>query len=230
MGLGVHMGALMPKYFVLLFVGATLCAQPFQVGFKVGAPINDPSNYNQFPGLSSTQSRWTGGPSVEVRLPFRLSLEADALYRTGRQTYSTTFSLADNVNPYRIDTSTNVETWDFPLLLKYRFHIGPANPFISAGIVISRHSESSINLSSCVGPANSCGSTTVAFVSSRLSRSGFTDVGKGPTAGVGLDFRARYVTISPELRWQRVYGVSGVNPGNDDRFTALVGFSFGGKR
>ena len=57
----------------------------------------------------------------------------------------------------------------------------------------------------------------------QYSYSGFEN---GPVAGAGLEFRTHFVTISPELRFSRL--TNGYP--RDNRFTALVGFTFGHKR
>ena len=54
----------------------------------------------------------------------------------------------------------------------------------------------------------------------------FSDIRRGVTGGVGIEFQTRYVTISPEVRYSRP---ANVYP-RDNRVTGLVGFTFGGKR
>ncbi|MGH9657148.1 MAG: hypothetical protein ACRD96_01320, partial [Bryobacteraceae bacterium] len=66
-------------------------------------------------------------------MPWRLSVEFDALYRSRRT--STTFPLrfGQVQSPYLFLSSDRTKTWDFPLLLKYRFSDGRLRPFVSAG-------------------------------------------------------------------------------------------------
>jgi hypothetical protein len=53
----------------------------------------------------------------------------------------------------------------------------------------------------------------------------YTQNNTGPVAGAGVEFRTHYLTISPELRYSRP-----TNSPRDNRFTALVGFTFGVKK
>jgi len=77
----------------------------------------------------STPQRWIAGTTVEVRLPLRLSIEADGLYhilqfRTGNQSgQNTPFLGADQ----------HSVTWELPVLVKYRFRLPLVKPFIDAG-------------------------------------------------------------------------------------------------
>jgi hypothetical protein len=57
----------------------------------------------------------------------------------------------------------------------------------------------------------------------QLKDSGFRH---GPAAGAGLEFRTKHVTITPELRWSRNINTFP----RDNRFTGMVGFTFGRKR
>jgi hypothetical protein len=77
----------------------------------------------------STSKDYIVGPMVELRLPFRLSVEADGLYRPLNYT-------SGAVNP---DGSLNsispatVVTWEFPVLAKYGSPLRHAQPFIEVG-------------------------------------------------------------------------------------------------
>jgi len=81
-----------------------LFAQPeqpfsFSAGVKVGAPINDMSSRSSLYG-PATQSRWTGGPTVEFHLPAHFSIEFDALYRNYRVNTNIPFQFGASVNSY----------------------------------------------------------------------------------------------------------------------------------
>ena len=58
-------------------------SQLLSFGVKAGVPLNDALNgHSNGGGLVSTSTdRWLIGPTIELHLPFRLSFEADALYR-----------------------------------------------------------------------------------------------------------------------------------------------------
>lgn len=92
-----------------------LSAQFFSFGGKIGTPLNDAIN-NDGGKLTFNHStgRYVIGPTVELRLPFGLGIEADALYRN--------YTLGGTVNQF-----------EFPILAKYRFPGLLFRPFVAAG-------------------------------------------------------------------------------------------------
>ena len=105
---------------VLLFSGMA-AAQPFGAGLKVGTTLTDAVHAIGTNSIPSTQ-HLIAGPYLEVRLPFSLAVEGDALYELGL------FS----------DAVSGGSTWQFPILLKYRMLKGPLRPYIEGGPSFSR--------------------------------------------------------------------------------------------
>ncbi len=110
----------------LLAAGGSASAfgQLLSVGIKGGLPLNDgfvdTGANGPYLSPSSTTNRYIIGPEVEIRLPFRLGIEADALYRH-----------------YRL-AGTGASQWDFPILLKYHFKGVPLlHPFVDAGPIFN---------------------------------------------------------------------------------------------
>jgi len=205
---------------ILLVAGVALPAQPLSYGVKLGAPVNDPSEASPF--STPSQSRWTGGPFVELHLPRRFSVEFSALYRTSRNNESRPFRLGEAQNAYLFSSVDKVKTWDFPLLLKYRFTEGAFQPFVGAGAAWSHRRSEFQTFLSCLGPQGSCRPPeypTEMFGSASQS----TLTRFGPAASAGFDIATRYLTISPELRWNRSF--SGGPTRN--QFSVMVGFAFG---
>ena len=100
-------------------------AQFLSVGVKAGIPLNDAfervANNTLF---TSTTNRYIIGPQVELRLPFHLGVEGDALYRH-----------------YVVD-GQGASEWQFPILLKYHFKgVALVHPFIDAGPVFNHVSD-----------------------------------------------------------------------------------------
>lgn len=198
--------------------------KPFSLslGAKIGAPLNDPKM------TATTQGRWTGGPSIELRLPYRFALEFNALYRTRQSDFTYSFQLSPQTNAYLANNHERSSIWDFPLLLKYRFNVGPLRPFVSGGYSWSQTSREIISGARCTGPQGSCLPATYPGpdppVSGRFQYSVFR---KGiPVFGAGLEFKTRYLTIAPEVRFDRPRNEYPIS----NRFTALVGFTWGRKR
>ena len=135
-------------------------------------------------------------------MPLRFCVEFDALYRPLNLTVSNT------VLPLLVfTTSRTVNSWEFPVLAKYRFAVRMIKPFAE------------------VGPSFR---TTQSFTgdSPHLSRAGFT-------AGGGVQFRLGPLKIDPEIRYTRWGADSNLNPSvfGNPRFNLnqaefLVGLTF----
>ena len=194
-------------------------------GVKIGAPVNDSSDRTSV-FTTYTQSRWTGGPTVELHLPYHFSIEFDALYRTFRTNSDSAILLGQNVNPYAISSFGTTSVWDLPLMLKYRFHAGPVRPFVNAGFMWSHQSTDGSSRYICTGAQGSCLPADSPFPDLRGGQFSYSSVQRGPVVGAGLDFKTHYVTISPEVRFNHF--TDGYP--HENRVTALVGFTFGHKK
>jgi hypothetical protein len=210
----------MIRWILVLACVAAIHAQPISYGFKLGVPVNDPAQLSPF--SISSQSRWTGGPFVELHLPRRLSVEFSTLFRTSSQNESRLFRLGEAQNPYLFSLADKVKTWDFPLLLKYRFTEGKFRPFLGAGAAWSHRRSDYEVLYSCLGPQGSC--RPADYPIDLFGGSGKSTLTRfGPAASAGFDIATEHVTISPEVRWNRSF--SGGPTGN--QFSVMVGFAFG---
>src|SRR5436309_87001 len=98
----------MLKTFSMLLVFAGLaCAQPVGAGLKVGGLLTDALTVRNVPTLAAFTAeghRYIVGPYVELRLPFQLAVEVDALYR--------------NYDFMNAGVNSGVGSWEFPMLLK----------------------------------------------------------------------------------------------------------------
>jgi len=103
----------------LFLLGAiSALAQPFTAGLKLGVPMTDllSAAGSQQLNFNANTSRYIVGATGELRLPFGLGVELDALYRH--------FSSAPVTG----------NAWEFPLLAKYRFPTRIVRPFADAGV------------------------------------------------------------------------------------------------
>jgi opacity protein-like surface antigen len=115
------------RIFALLFVAVSPAySQLLSFGVKAGVPFSDAYKASSSITSSAYKDHFIVGPTVEVHLPFRLSIEADALYRrNGFAVQGDGFNISSAVND-----------WQVPVLGKYEFHFGPfVHPFIDAGFV-----------------------------------------------------------------------------------------------
>ena len=110
----------MKQLFVFwLLIAAPVGAQNIGYGIRGGIPLTDTFNFvNQFSVQTVKTSRFTIGPTFEVRLPLGLSVQVDALYKRQQSNPST----------------TTASTWEIPLLAKYRFPGLVVRTFVEGGV------------------------------------------------------------------------------------------------
>ncbi|MCW5977272.1 MAG: outer membrane beta-barrel protein [Bryobacteraceae bacterium] len=115
----------------LLFVCAGAAfGQGISVGIKGGVPLTDIIEGQGLGGsipLVTQTRRYTAGPAFELRLPFRLGIEVNALYKR-----------------FEVESGGQTATgssWEFPVLGKYRFTSGLVRPYLEAGITFNRLSD-----------------------------------------------------------------------------------------
>jgi hypothetical protein len=178
---------------------------PLSVGVKAGIPITDAfSNTSLGPNQNfySNSQNYILGPSIELRLPFHVSAEFDALYRPLSFGTSTTWII--NGSPFLSTNSTTLSNWEFPLMFKYHFR-----------------SEHLVKPYAEVGPSFRTGARQLTYLSS-----------SGTTAGLGADLKVPLVRLSPEIRYTHWSGdgshVLGTAPlaSRLDQVEFLFGFSF----
>lgn len=81
---------------------------------------------------TSNSKRYLVGPAIEVGLPLHFAFEVDALYsRLGETVYYPFIA-----NEYDVRTIAN--SWEFPLLAKYRLPVPRVHPYLSGGVAPRR--------------------------------------------------------------------------------------------
>jgi opacity protein-like surface antigen len=136
----------------------------------------------------SYTNRYLVGPTAELRLPFGLGVEADALYRH----YSFWSAGTVSAGAGTLRTNGRSSQWEFPLLAKYRLPTKLARPFVAAGFAwdtLEGFGQSVIIVSPVpIRPPTNLNqpihNTTSGFV-----------------IGGGLEVRTPYVRVSPEVRY-----------------------------
>ncbi|MCE5311063.1 MAG: PorT family protein [Acidobacteriales bacterium] len=118
---------------LLLAVACTVLSAPAAVaakvpsiefGLKAGVPLTAlmtaASN-----GYEPRTRRYTLGPTLELKLPYKFSFEVDLLYKRMAYLYPGPIS--------RLSTPAVAGRWELPVLAKYRFTAGRCNPFMTLG-------------------------------------------------------------------------------------------------
>ena len=208
----------MMKILWLAALGAAsaFAAGPLTFGIRGGVPFTDFTNAvksGNFDYTSKTQ-RYIVGPTAELKLPFGLGIEVDALYR--RFSYNGVFAGAN------VSTSTSGNAWEFPVLAKYRFPAPVARPYIAGGIAWDTLQGLTQNVRT--GLAN-------AGVVSRPPVELHESTTMGFVMGVGLDVHALILHISPEIRYTRWGAKHFLDPNggfgsNQNQAEFLVGITF----
>ena len=184
--------------------------QSLTLGVVGGARLTDDLSGN----ATSESKRYAIGPEVELGLPFGLAVEVDALYR--REGYSS-FSGFIGQEWQR----ERANSWEFPILLKYRLHLPAVKPFVEAGYV-PRAIDGAIDTTfgGC-GEPGECGVQPI-HSGGDWSRSHGLVFGGGVQIGIGR------LRISPEVRYTRWSNTVGDLPiqSAQNQVDALVGIGW----
>ncbi len=189
------------------------------VGVKAGVPITDAFNVARGTDASyfTNTKRYLVGPTFEVRLPARFSVEVDGLYKRVGYQY-------DARNPF-VYSKTVANSWEFPLLGKFEILPGPVRPFVDAGASL-RHLSGVRQVRQTIAGASF---SQVEF-NNAAEFNKRNDVGL--VFGFGVAFKLGPVRISPELRYTRWGGenlrdpVSSLLRTNRNQGDFLLGFTF----
>jgi opacity protein-like surface antigen len=211
----------MRPLFLLLFGATAAFSQPFSFGVKAGVPLTDFLSTVQSPnfGFNSNTKRYIVGPTVELRLPFGLGIELDALYR--RLDYTSSGNLVDVF----ISGSTTGNAWEFPLLAKYRFPSKVVRPYVDAGVAWDTLSGLTQTITQTVFPKRT--TTTTTSNPAELNKNTVT----GFVTGAGLDVKVLFIHLSPEIRYtrwgsQHFLSSNGGLQSNQNQAEFLLGITF----
>lgn len=207
---------------LLLLSAAALAAQPIGFGVKAGIPMNDFLSTARSGHITfdTNTNRYIIGPSVELRLPFGLGIEFDALYR--HFSYS---SFGADILGNTFESRTTSGAWEFPLVAKYRFKGVPLiHPFVEGGVSWDRLSGVSQTLSTLSNTVLNTSSTSNPAELHKDTVSGFV-------LGGGVDFKLLVIHIVPEVRYTRwgskhFNDINGLINSNQNQGEFLVGFKF----
>jgi hypothetical protein len=219
------------KPLILILLSATLAwTQPFSFGVKGGVPLTDffsvaenggLENPSAFVTYSTATNRYIIGPVVELRLPFGLGIEADALYR--HLNYQSSSTLVDVLQT----SQTTAGSWEFPILLKYRFPSKIVRPYVDGGVAFDTLSGLKQTVTNTLFPSQT---TTTTSTGSPPELQHTTT--EGFVLGGGLDIHI-LLHFSPEIRYTRwgsaqfsVPGLASLFHSNQNQAEFLLGITF----
>jgi opacity protein-like surface antigen len=212
---------------LLLVLGATSAfSQPFSFGVKGGVPLTDfidaatsTNQTNGIFGFATHTNRYIVGATGELRLPFGLGVEVDALYRhldyqSSLQTSTTTTS-----------SSTTANAFEFPVLVKYRFGPKVIHPFVDGGVAWDTLQGLTQDIKNTLFGAT--GTSSSSSSPSQLAN----NTTRGYVVGGGLDFKFLIIHIQPEVRYTRwgakhFFDPSGLLNSNQNQAEFLLGVTF----
>jgi hypothetical protein len=175
--------------FVLL-ITVSCFGQSFDIGVKGGVRATDDLSSN---GLSATSEskRFAVGPMAELGLPLGLGLEVNALYRA--EGYRTAFG--NFAGSFTARERAN--SWEFPILVKYKLPAPVVKPYVEAGIAprtLSGYEDfNSISINLQTGQQT--------FSRGRMNTN--WDNSAGVVVGGGIRFGLGRIGVAPELRYTR---------------------------
>ncbi len=215
-----------PRFLFLLSALLTAGAgfsQPFSAGLKAGMPLTDFIDVVSAQNISAstTTNRYIVGPTAELRLPFGLGVEVDALYRHFSYNSSSVIStIAGNLT--NIDTTSG--SWEFPILAKYRFKGKIIHPYVSAGVAWDTLSGLTQTVTSVINNVTKTTSTSSPAELANTTTRGFV-------LGGGVDIKALVIHIAPEIRYTRWGARQFIDPiglinSNQNQAEFLVGITF----
>lgn len=147
--------------------------QSIAIGAVGGVRATDDLSGN---AANSVSGRYVVGPQLDIGLPFGLGFEADVLYR--REGYQ-----ASSFYSGQFDSHAN--SWEFPLLLKYRLPFPLVKPFLEAGY------------------APRVISGTVHYSLNNTTMDTNYPTSQGIVVGGGVQIAIGRLRLSPELRYTR---------------------------
>ncbi len=171
----------------LLLTSAAVFGQGFSFGLKGGVPLADAVDVLDRDRYFSSKAPVVMGPVVELRLFGGLSGEANLLYR--RVEYTS----APPETP-QTTTRTSGQTWELPVLVKYRAPGELFRPFLSAGLSYRRLAR----FQQRVSTGGLSGTVQVAEPPELRDRST-----GGATLAGGLELSLPLVRVSAEMRYTR---------------------------
>ncbi len=174
------------RLLLFLLAAAPAAFGQLSFGLKAGVPLTDTLDVAKSVsnGYTTNTKRYTVGPMVELRLPWGLGVEVDALYKNVNYNGTTTAS----------SSSTTGSAWQFPVLAKKRFGDGAVRPYIGAGPAF-QHLFSLKQVTRFFTGGSSSTTDNPAEID---NRSGIGGVLEG-----GFELHLGPLKLSPEIRYTR---------------------------
>jgi hypothetical protein len=175
---------------LVVVIGDLAVAQPVAVGVEGG--VRTTSNVSG--SLTSESKRYIVGPTVDIRLPLRLSVEVDALYqRFG-------FTGYENSCCGNAILRERANSWEFPMILKYHISAGRLHPFAGVGYAPRVvHGTDVVSGSSLTGISGNPPTGIYTYFVNRFDTN--YSVTHGVVVSGGVSLGAGHLRFTPEVRY-----------------------------
>ena len=221
-------GFLRLPFLVLIFAHATAAVGQspvsFEFGIRAGVPLMKnlrPSSFSCCGTVSIVTSErplYTVGPTFGAVLYDRISVQFEALYKP----VESRFSLFPPSPMFTSSSTTRGSSWEFPLLLNYRFRRGTMRPYAGVGIVIGERV-------STVTESRTTNLVSGTVTEGRAANSEFFGQVPASIVDAGLEWPISYLIVRPEVRFSRwSHNQPNVAFRSAKQFEFLIGFSFRG--
>jgi len=174
------------RHFFLLSLTCCACAgQSLSLGVTGGGRPTDDVTSSATP----ESRRYVVGPMIELALPLGFAVEVDALYhRNG-------YLIANGNFAGSVIESERANSWEFPILLKYKLPLPKVKPFVEVGLaprsISGTISESGVNVNLLTGQQTPfSGNSQTAWSNS-----------VGVVTGAGVQLGVGRLRVSPEARY-----------------------------
>jgi hypothetical protein len=202
----------------VLLLGCDANGQRFFFGVKGGTPLSDANRSAEIDSRSGggpwslSTRRYTVGGSFEVRVPFGLYVEVDALYKRTDTTQNAFF------NPlFGTITRLTANSREFPMLLKHRWN-RRFRPFAALGGTFRRIQGFDASVETFAYGLNPPYSVSRSRIDQPLTQGGIA-------SGVGmLLLSIGHLKITPELRYTRWTSISFLPTQNQVEILMGLGF------
>jgi opacity protein-like surface antigen len=169
----------MRAFILFLLAATTAWAQRLHFGVRAGVPVTALLSAAA-PGYQAATHRYTLGPTLEARLPHRLAVEVDLLYKSLEYGFAGPFSGGSTVSSSGGETA-RASRFELPLLIKCHFTRRRLAPFLGGGVCFN-----------WVRGVRDSGRQLAEL--RHRSTMGFT-------LGAGVERRMRVLRVSPEIRF-----------------------------
>src|SRR5580698_136182 len=174
------------RFLTIFLLTCCICAaQSVTLGVIGGGRVTDDVSQ----GATSASRIYDIGPSIEVGLPLGLSFEFDAIYH--RQGYG--FNFGNSL--YSVVESERANSWEFPLLLKYKLPVPVLKPFVEVGVAPRRISGNIF----ATGESANIPQGGVTPFSRNMTTNWSPDY--GVVAGGGVQIGIGRLRLSPQVRY-----------------------------